>query len=110
MKLVETDHCPKGEARIAEMPGAILEAIGEEILFTPQGRKWFVTLGQFCIIRLERDTQLVIPSYNYCFPEKECMGGSDEDPCSMFGKIRFPVEEFFPPDSVECPEEYKELL
>ena len=37
-------------------------------------------------------------------PDKECPGvASDEDPCMLFSRIRFPVEEFFPPDSVcEC--------
>ena len=32
----------------------------------------YVTLGQFSIIRMERDTQLLIPAYDYCLPEKEC--------------------------------------
>ena len=53
------------------------------------------------IIRLERDTQLLIPAYDYCVPEKECAGGRcHDDPCEIFAQIRFPVEEFFP--SNEC--------
>jgi hypothetical protein len=75
-----------------------MEAMGEEVSLSPESRLWYVTLGQFSIIRLERDTQLVIPVYDYCFPEKECEGGTDDDPCTIFGRIRFPVEEFFPVD------------
>ena len=50
-------------------------------------------------MRLERDTQLLIPAYDYCIPEKDCPGGScQDDPCTIFSQIRFPVEEFFPQD------------
>ena len=62
----------------------------------------YVTLGQFSIIRLERDTQLLMPVYDYCMPEKECDCGSDcsqEDPCEVFRQVKFPVDEFFPPNS-----------
>ncbi|MEG0765837.1 MAG: hypothetical protein RR403_07295, partial [Pseudoflavonifractor sp.] len=51
----------------------------------------------FSIIRLERDTQLLMPVYDYCMPEKECTcGGSDDDPCEIFRHVKFPVDEFFP--------------
>lgn len=64
-------------------------------------RQWYVTLGQFSIIRLERDSQLLIPAYDYCIPDKECVGSSEDDPCTMFSRIRFPIDDFFPPDSSE---------
>ena len=57
----------------------------------------YCTLGQFSIIRLERDTQLVMPCYDFCMPEKECIGGSEDNPCDLFKRIKFPVDEFFPP-------------
>ena len=63
----------------------------------------YLTLGQFSIIRLERDTQLLTPVYDYCMPEKECPcdGGScQEDPCELFRKVQFPVGEFFPPNAI----------
>ena len=62
-------------------------------------RRLYVTLGQFSIIRLERDTQLLIPAYDYCVPEKDCQCSTQDDPCTVFSQIRFPIEEFFPPDS-----------
>ena len=48
-------------------------------------------------------TQLLIPAYDYCLPEKECAcQGAEcgEDPCEIFRKVQFPVSEFFPPNSV----------
>ena len=69
-------------------------------------RQVLVTLGQFSIVRLERDTQLLIPVYNYCLPEKECPSSSDGDPCDLFQNICFPVGEFFPPDTLKPPCNY----
>jgi hypothetical protein len=68
----------------------------------------YVTIGQFSIIRLERDTQLLMPSYDYFVPDKECLGSGDDDACTLFSRIHFPVEEFFPPDTLELPEGYRE--
>ena len=74
----------------------------------------YVTLGQFSIIRLERDTQLLIPAYDYCVPEKECScddGRCEEpDPCQVFRQVQFPVEEFFPPNALPTPSNgYREV-
>jgi hypothetical protein len=41
-------------------------------------------------------------------PDKECIGSNEEDPCTLFARIHFPVDEFFPPDTLECPEGYRE--
>ena len=43
-------------------------------------------------------------------PDKECEGSTDDDPCTLFSRVRFPVEEFFPPDTVSLPEDYRSLL
>lgn len=56
-----------------------------------------VTLGLFCIVQLERNVQMKIPSYDFCIPQKECNCNND-DPCDSFNKIRFPLDEFFPPN------------
>jgi hypothetical protein len=70
-----------------------------------EGRRVYVTLGQFSIIRLERDSQLLIPAYDYCMPSKECSaGGGEEDPCAIFRQVQFPVEEFFPPNTIAPPD------
>jgi hypothetical protein len=57
----------------------------------------YCTLGQFSIIRLERGSQLVMPCYDFCMPEKECV--SEYSPRDLFGLMEFPADEFFPPSS-----------
>ena len=92
------------------IPAAILQAFQEPLVLSDTARRWFATIGQFSIIRLERDTQILIPAYDYCMPDKECPGITEDDPCTLFSRIRFPVEEFFPPDSVcEC-EDYRSMI
>ena len=51
-----------------------------------------------------------MPVYDYCLPDKECVSGSEEDPCTMFSHIRFPVEEVFPPDTINAAEDYRSAL
>lgn len=100
-----------GDQELREVPQAILDAMGEDLILNPTGRILYATLGQFSIIRLERDTRIVIPVYNYCFPDKECVGSSEDDPCTLFSRIPFPVEEFFPPDDIApTTEDYRTVL
>ena len=98
MKLVDVCDCHGSEYGSADIPEGLLDQFGEELVFGGDARRLFVTLGQFSIVRLERDAQLLIPVYDYCVPEKECTcgGGSPcvEDPCELFEKVQFPVERF----------------
>ncbi len=55
-----------------------------------------VTIGVFSIIQLTREVQILIPAYDFCVPTKDCCCDT-EDPCDAFKKIKFPVDEFFPP-------------
>ena len=100
LKLAESG-CVCGDPDIREVPPFIIQQLGEDIILNLQNRLLLVTLGQFSIIRMERDTQLLIPTFCYCFPDKECTGDScaAEDPCALFSRIPFPVSEFFPPDA-----------
>lgn len=59
-------------------------------------KKVFVTLGLFSIVQLQRAVPLLIPAYDYCIPEREC-STSNDSPCELFEKIKFPADEFFPP-------------
>lgn len=110
MSLVDADCSCSCECEQRCIPEFITNAFSSELYFGDTPRRWYVTLGQFSIIRLERDTQLLIPAYDYCLPDKECPGTSDDDPCTLFSRIRFPVEEFFPPDSVCTCEDYRSML
>lgn len=71
--------------------------------FGPQSTQRAVraTIGLFSIVQLERDVQMLIPAYDFCMPTKECSCDT-EDPCDSFRRIRFPVSEFFPPDTPDC--------
>ena len=109
MQITEKD-CATPLDCIPEVPANILAAFPEELVLTDSNRLLYATLGQFSLIRLERDSQLVIPVYNYCFPENECVGTTDDDPCTLFGRIRFPVEEFYPPDNLSTCDSYRSLL
>lgn len=63
------------------------------------GEKYLaVTLGLFSIVRIVRDTQILIPSARFCLPEKQCKGPTEEEPCSFFERLSFPTGEFFPQD------------
>lgn len=110
MKVVDSRHCEEFECELHDIPEYISAAFGEELALSGAGKRVYVTLGQFSIIRLERETQLMMPAYDYCMPEKDCIGSSEEDPCTLFGKIRFPVEEFFPPDNISLPEDYQGVM
>ena len=63
------------EAHTQEIPPQIPECVksvfDDELIFTPERRRLFVTLGQFSIIRLERDAQLIVPVMDYSIPNKE---------------------------------------
>lgn len=97
MKVVE--KCRRGcGCDLTEIPPCIGRMFDEEIVLGDSGKMLYVTLGQFSIIRLERDIQLLMPAYSVDMPEKECCGSGDtQDPCSVFEQFAFPVDEFFPP-------------
>ena len=102
MKLVDVCECRPCDS-CCEIPPAICACFPEELVMGGDVHRLYVTLGQFSIIRMERDTQLLMPAYDYCLPEKECTcQGAEcgEDPCEIFRKVQFPVDEFFPPNSV----------
>ena len=107
MKLLDAGPAPRPEPR--QIPKNILDHFGEDLVLSDSGRVLTCTLGQFSILRLERDSQLVLPVYDYCLPDKECEPGVQDDPCTMFSRISFPVDEFFPPDSVENVSDYRSV-
>ena len=91
---------------LCEVPGFISECFNGELCGGDDSRRIYITLGQFSIVRLERDSQLLVPVYDYCVPQCQCECGSQEDPCGLFRSVAFPMNEFFPPNSVEAPCDY----
>ena len=89
--------CDKHHEELAmQIPEAVATLFDDELVILPQRRRLFVSLGQFSIIRLERDAQIVVPFLEYAIPTKECTdtGCSEEDPCEMFSQIPFPTRQF----------------
>ena len=87
------------------IPEAILGCFEEQLVLDGESKRLLVTIGQFSIARLERSTQLLIPTFDYCIPSKTCknVGSSNtESPCEVFGQIEFPMDAFFPGKNDSC--------
>ena len=87
------------------IPEAILGCFEEQLVLDGESKRLLVTIGQFSIARLERITQLLIPTFDYCIPSKTCknVGSSNtESPCEVFGQIEFPMDAFFPSKADSC--------
>ena len=98
-KVRDQDPCSCDSTVNVHLPEAIRELFDEPLVISGGQRQLFVTLGQFSIIRLEREAQLIVPVLDYALPCKECCDegcGSAEDPCEMFSRIPFPAQEFSP--------------
>ena len=94
-----TDVCGCAEQSVVQIPGFISDLFEEALALNKEKHRLFVTLGQFSIVRLERDAQLIVPVLDYSIPTKECCdspGGCAEDPCELFSRIPFPADQFTP--------------
>jgi hypothetical protein len=101
------DNLPRNvvEALEADNEGAgerFIEAPVAGVLPAPRKRV-VVTIGLFSIIKLTRLVQLLIPAFDFCFPNKECIAATEENPCELFDTIEFPFNEFFPPQKFDFP-------
>lgn len=100
----DNDHCccdNDGDSDVSisasDIPESLLKCIGGNICTSNETQRIYVTIGLFVITRLQRSIQLLIPYYDYCLPQKDCVDTSDDDPCALFDKIQFPFDEFYPP-------------
>ena len=96
-RIREADSCGC-ETVSVQIPDAIKALFDEPLVIAGGQRQLFVTLGQFSLVRLEREAQLIVPVLDYAIPSKECCDspGSGEDPCEMFSRIPFPAQAFSP--------------
>ena len=90
--------------QVAQIPESIRCLFDEPLNTGNTGRCLLTTLGQFSIVRLERDAQLVVPVLDYSLPTKVCcdVPGCGEDPCEMFSRIPFPEGQFAPRGCDNC--------
>lgn len=82
-----------------KIPNGVMKRIGGNISDRGE-RVVLATLGVFSIVQLLRNVQMLIPSYDFCVPEKRCESSTDS-PCEMFSRLDFPTDEFFPPNVAE---------
>lgn len=91
--------CTCCDPLLSDIPAPVCGCFGGELVLSGEAKRLLVTLGQFSIVRLERETQLLIPAFDYCVPTKECsasLGSATQSPCDLFSAVDFPVDDFFP--------------
>lgn len=86
---------------ISSVPESVCRVFDGNLILGGESKRVYVSLGIFSIIKLERRVQLLIPSYDFCIPNKECIGATEDNPCDLFERICFPVDEFFPPEKCD---------
>lgn len=86
--------CCDDDFDLASVPESICRVFDDNFVLGNEQKRVFVSLGVFSIIKLERHVQLLIPSYDFCIPQKECVGATDDNPCDLFDRIDFPVAKF----------------
>lgn len=89
-----------------QIPHNICKCLQGNITDDFGSKNLYVSLGIFSVVRLERPVALMINASDFCIPNKESVGcDEDNDPCKLFKKMCFPVDDFFPPNSraVGCP-------
>jgi len=79
------------------IPDAVHQLFDGGLLFSGEQKRVYVSLGLFTIVKLERETQLLIPAYDFCIPDKDCVTTTEKDPCELFEQLGFPIDDFFPP-------------
>ncbi len=66
-------------------------------------REVLASIGLFSIIKLVRFVQLLVPAFDFCVPNRECIAATEENACDLFDTIDFPFDEFFPPQKFDFP-------
>lgn len=97
-RIREVCDCPCGEPCLNQLPAGIRNLFDDELVLSGESRRLYVT-GPVLHHRLGGGThQLLAPTFDYSVPTKECCDnlGCAEDPCEMFSRIAFPVQQFFP--------------
>ncbi len=94
--------CGCGAIDVNSIPRYISSCFDSVLCDNDSARQLFVTLGMFSIVRLMREVQLLIPACDFCIPEKECCTPTEDDPCGLFSKMEFPLDQFFPPQHNGC--------
>ena len=84
-----------------DIPAGVASSVNGPLSDRDDVNRLLVTLGIFSVIRIERPAQYLISAAEYCVPDKECCANEEDDPCSLFRRMAFPVNEFCPPSLSE---------
>lgn len=68
--------CCDDDFDLASVPDSVCRVFDDSFVVSNDQKRVFVSLGVFSIIKLERHVQLLIPSYDFCIPQKECVGAT----------------------------------
>lgn len=96
------DHPACGCEPYCRIPEGICQRYGGDFDACTPKNAVYVTIGLFTIVQIVRNVQMLIPAYDFCVPEKECVASSD-NPCELFRRIDFPTDQFFPPKATDLP-------
>ncbi len=72
--------CCDDDFDLASLPESVCRVFDGSFIPGNETKNVFVSLGIFSIIKLERKVQLLIPSYDFCIPQKECVGATAPTP------------------------------
>ena len=89
--------CDCGCNECCEIPESICGCIDGELNTNCNNNntKLYISFGIFSVIRIERSAQILVQATDYSVPDKECtMASNNENPCSLFNTMPFPVNQF----------------
>lgn len=98
--------------RESDLPEAVLASLGAMPVFDDDERRpdgqprrfLAVSIGLFSVTRIVRPGQYLVSATEYSIPEKECRPNDEENPCSVFRNMPFPIGEFGAQGTVPPPE------
>lgn len=81
-KLCDKGDCcsASDEIDLGNIPDCVRRVFDDRFIGQNEGgRGILVSLGLFTIVKLERNVQLLIPAFDFCIPEKECVASTVEE-------------------------------
>ena len=101
-KVVEPRHPCTCCCSVDDIPERVMCRVDSALTGEDKSNKLLVSLGLFSVVRIERPAQSLINASENCVPKKECVTPTEDDPCSLFKKMSFPISEFCPPSIGNC--------
>jgi hypothetical protein len=83
-----------------DIPDHVCSCINGNLVGTyseTNGKKLYISLGFFSVVRIERPGQFLVKATEYSVPDKECVVNDGDDPCALFKSMTFPTSEFSSP-------------